>query len=241
VRLPVPPSRGHFYEAGFSKGLFDKVRVDGTVFARTMTDAADDDLLLNTGVSFPIAFRRAEVTGAEIKIEVPEWKHASGYVSYGYMRAFTELPVTGGLFLGEEGTEQLDSTERIPATQDQRHTFRARVSYRFTPAAWAAFSSAYGSGLPFEDFDGDPADAAEQFGQRVIDRVNFETGRVRPSLSFDASAGFGLARWTRRSLGLQVEVRNLTNRLNVINFAGVFSGTALAPPRSLAIRVSASF
>jgi enoyl-[acyl-carrier-protein] reductase (NADH) len=34
---------------------------------------------------------------------------------------------------------------------------------------------------------------------------------------------------------------NVTNRLNVINFAGLFSGTAIAPPRSFAIRLHADF
>jgi outer membrane receptor protein involved in Fe transport len=81
----------------------------------------------------------------------------------------------------------------------------------------------------------------EQFGQRVVERVNFETGRVRPSFSLDASAGVTLTRPERGGLHLQVEVRNLTNRLDVINFAGLFSGTALAPPRSIAVRVRADF
>jgi hypothetical protein len=34
---------------------------------------------------------------------------------------------------------------------------------------------------------------------------------------------------------------NLTDRLNVINFAGLFSGTALAPPRSFGVRVQFDF
>jgi hypothetical protein len=241
VRLPVPPSRGNFYEGGFTSGLFGRLRLDASVFVRRMSDAADDDLLLNTGVSFPIAFHSAHVAGAEIKLEVPRWKGLSGYVSYGRMRATTELPVTGGLFLGEEGTELLQSNERLAATQDQRHTVRGRASYQVAPSVWVAFTTAYGSGLPFEDFDGDRAEAAEQFGERILERVNFETGRVRPSLSFDGSMGLTLAQTESRSLRVQMEVRNLTNRLNLINFAGLFSGTALAPPRSVAVRVSVDF
>jgi hypothetical protein len=46
--------------------------------------------------------------------------------------------------------------------------------------------------------------------------VNFEAGRVRPSFSLDASAGMVLAKSATRRLGLQLDVRNLTNRLNVI-------------------------
>ena len=81
----------------------------------------------------------------------------------------------------------------------------------------------------------------EQWGQRVVDRVNFETGRVRPSASFDASAGIALTKSAKRAVRLQAELRNLTNRLDVINFAGLFSGTALAAPRSIAVRVRAVF
>ena len=115
------------------------------------------------------------------------------------------------------------------------------MAYQFAPSAWVAIAAWYGSGLPFEDFDDDPEEAIEQFGQEVVDRVNFETGRVRPSFSLDVSAGVVVAKTARRGLRLQVEVRNLTNRLDVINFAGLFSGTALAPPRSVAVRLRADF
>jgi hypothetical protein len=71
--------------------------------------------------------------------------------------------------------------------------------------------------------------------------VNFETGRVRPSVIFDASAGFEVGRIGTGRLHAQVDVRNLANRLRVINFAGLFSGTALAPPRSVAVRLRVEF
>ena len=241
IRLPVPASRGHFYEAGLSKALFGGLRVDVSTFSRQMHDVGDDDVLLNTGVSFPIAFHHADIKGTEVKLDVPRWKRLSGFLSYSHLRGVGTLPVTGGLFLGEEGEELLESSEQFAITQDQRHTVRGRVAYQFAPAAWAAVAAWYGSGLPFEDFDDDPEEAIEQFGQGVVDRVNFETGRVRPSFSLDVSAGVVVAKTARRGLRLQVEVRNLTDRLDVINFAGLFSGTALAPPRSVAVRLRADF
>ena len=72
-------------------------------------------------------------------------------------------------------------------------------------------------------------------------RVNFATGRVRPSASVDLAGGVTLAEGPRRSLRLYADVRNLTDRYDVINFAGLFSGTALAPPRSVGVRLTASF
>jgi outer membrane cobalamin receptor len=241
VNLPVPPSRGNFYEAGLSKAFAARMRVDAAVFRRQMTDVADDDVLLNTGVSFPIAFERANIYGAELKLDVRSWKNVSGSFGYSYLHGVGELPVTGGLFLGEEGEEQLESSERFPLTQDQRHTLRGRLAYQFSPAGWVAIAGSYGSGLPFEDFEDTPEEAAEQFGARVVERVNFETGRVRPSASLDLSAGWTVAKWSRRAARIQAEVRNLTNRLDVINFSGLFSGTALAAPRSVAVRLRVDF
>ena len=205
-----------------------------------MSNFADDDLLLNTGVSFPIAFRHADVRGTEIKLDVPHWRALSGSVSYAYMRGVGDLPVTGGLFVGDRITTSLSSTDRFPVSQDQRHTVRGRVTYQLKPSAWVALAAAYGSGLPFE-FEGDREQAVAEYGQRIVDRVDFETGRVRPSLSLDASVGLVIVRTPTHSLRLQADVRNLTDRLNVINFAGLFSGTALAPPRSVAVRLRADF
>lgn len=236
ARLPVPTSHGNFFEAGLSKAIGSRARIDVTGFNRRMTDVADDDLLLNTGVSFPIAFQRANIYGAEAKVELRQWKNLSGFVGYSLLHGVGQLPVTGGLFLGED-TGQLESTEEFRLTQDQRHTIRGRATYQFSPSTWIAVAGSFGSGLPFEDFEGTPEEAAEQFGQEVLDRVNFETGRVKPNASLDIAGGVTVLKWAKSALRLQAEVRNLTNRFDVINFAGLFSGTALGAPRSLSVRL----
>jgi outer membrane receptor for Fe3+-dicitrate len=78
-------------------------------------------------------------------------------------------------------------------------------------------------------------------GPRIVGRVDLEAGRVRPSFSLDASVGVQLRRSAAGRIDIQADVRNLVNRLNVINFAGLFSGTALGPPRSVAVRVRVGF
>ena len=67
--------------------------------------------------------------------------------------------------------------------------------------------------------------------------MNFETGRVRPNASLDVAGGITLGTSAKQALRLQAEVRNVTNRFDVINFAGLFSGTALAAPRSFSVRL----
>jgi outer membrane cobalamin receptor len=240
LRLPVRPSRGNFLEAGVSKAFLGHLRLDVSHYRRTMDNFADDDLLLNTGVSFPIAFGRAEIVGTEVKLEVPRWRSVTAAVAYSHMRGTGQLPITGGLFLGADASSRLTSTDRFPISQDQRHTARGRISYEFAPFMWAAVGSSYGSGLPVE-LAGSPTDLVAQYGQRIIEQVNFEVGRVRPSVSLDASVGFVVRRGANRVLRVQTDVRNLLDRLNVINFAGLFSGTALAPSRSIAIRTRFEF
>jgi len=241
LRLPVQPSRGNFFEAGFSKALLGKVRVDGNLYHRSVSNYADDDLLLNTGVSFPIAFSRATIYGAEVKLEVPRWGPFSGYVSYSNSRGNGYLPVTGGLFLGDDAAQAIAVTTGVfPVSQDQRNTVRARLRYEATKRIWLAFGGAYDSGLPTE-FAGTYAEAAAQYGPEILNRVNFSGLRARPGFTLNASAGAILKQKEKKALRLQVDVTNLTNQLNVINFAGLFSGTALAPPRMASGRVQFEF
>jgi hypothetical protein len=81
----------------------------------------------------------------------------------------------------------------------------------------------------------------QQYGAAILSKVNFERGRVRPSGSFDASAGVSLYQLDRKSVRLQADVFNLLDRLNVIDFQGVLSGTALQAGRNFALRLNASF
>jgi hypothetical protein len=204
-----------------------------------MRDFADDDVLLNTGVSFPIAFATARIEGTEVRLTVLRWGRFSGFAGYANMMGTGELPITGGLLLGDEVGSQ-EAGGRFPVSQDQRNTVRSRIVCQVGAAAWVATTAAYGSGLPVE-FDGDKADAIDQYGERIVARVDFDADRTRPTFSLDVTAGFNIAIGRSRALRLQADVRNVTNRLNVINFAGLFSGTALGAPRSVAFRLHADF
>jgi outer membrane receptor for Fe3+-dicitrate len=57
----------------------------------------------------------------------------------------------------------------------------------------------------------------------------------------DIGGGFTVWQRAQQRIALRAEVGNVTNRYNVINFAGVFSGTALAPPRSASVRLQVEF
>jgi len=241
LHLPVGPSRGNFYEAGLSKLLGQNLRLDVNYYRRLVDSYADDNQIENTTISFPISFRKAIIYGAEAKIEVPNWRGLSGFASYSYMVGNAWFPVTGGLFLGADvQAVQKQTGGHFPDSQDQRNTLFTRWRYQLKPRFWIAGGVQYGSGLPFE-FDGDPQSVLEQYGPQVLSRINFARGRIYPCLLVSASAGSDIYRSDRVNVRLQADGQNLTNVLDVINFAGLFSGNAIGPSRSFSLRLTTNF
>ncbi|HLH19873.1 MAG TPA: TonB-dependent receptor [Bryobacteraceae bacterium] len=239
--LPVRPSRGNYYEAGFTRAFARRLRLDASFFRRDVANFADDDVLLNTGVSFPIAYRGAQIQGVEVKIEAPRWGRFSGFLSYSNMTGIAQYPIAGGLFLDDNAPQLLASTQKFPISQDQRNTARALVRCQVLPRLWTSWSAAYNSGLPVDSPDQSLDFLTAQYGAAVVSRVNFDASRVRPSFALDASVGADLWRKEHRSVSVQADALNLTDRLNVINFAGLLSGTALAAPRSYGVRLRLGF
>lgn len=242
LRLPVQPARANYYEAGFGTAFLGRFRLTGNFFWRRYHNYPDDDLLLNTGVSFPITFALANIYGEEAKLEIPRWGRLSGYVSWTNERGNGYFPATGGLFLGDDAAQAIQQTSGVfPVSQEERNTVRARFRYEVTSRFWLAMGGTYDSGLPI-DFGGTEADAAAQgYSQDILNRVNFSDLRPRPQWSLNASAGVILRKSEKYQMRFQVDGTNLTNSLNVIDFAGLFSGTAIGIRRSVDARLSVNF
>jgi hypothetical protein len=241
LRLPVQPSVGNYYEAGLTKAFYGKVKLDANYFRRLVNNYADDDQIDNTSISYPIAFLKAIIYGAEAKLDVPDWHHFSGFLSYSYTVGNAWFPVTGGLFLGDDATAATTQLiGHLPDSQDQRNTVRGRLRYQVKPRFWIAGGLQYDTGLPF-DFDGDPSQVLAQYGQQVLNRIDFTTGRIYPSFQVSASAGADVYRSDRMNMRVQIDGQNLTNVLEVIDFGGLFSGNAIGPSRSYAMRLTTNF
>jgi hypothetical protein len=240
VQLPVQPSHGNYYELGTTKAFFGKLRLDANMFRRQVNNYADDNQVLSTGISFPIAFSKAILYGAEGKLELPRWGRFSGFASYSYIVGNAWFPVTGGLFLGNNAVNP--TTGHFPDSQDQRQSVRARVRYQIAPRLWAALGCDYNSGLPFQP-DLSPQQYATEYGQAVVNHLSFvpDNDRIRPYFTQNASVGVDLYQHEKRSLRLQGDVENLSNTLELIDFGGLFSGNAIGPSRSYSLRLSAGF
>jgi hypothetical protein len=238
VQLPVQPSHGNYFELGATKAFFGKVRFDGNMFRRDVNNYADDSQILSTGISFPIAFDHAILYGAEAKIEVQQWGRFSGFASYSYIVGNAWFPVTGGLFLGDDAINP--TTGHFPDSQDQRNTVRSRVRYQVAPRVWIAVGADYNTGLPFQP-DLTPQQYATEYGQVVVNHLNFNLGRINPYFTQNASLGADLYQHEKRSVRFQGDIANLSNTLEVIDFGGLFSGNAIGPSRQFTFRLVTTF
>ena len=243
VRLPVQPSRGNYYEVGLTKGFWGQLRLDANVFRRDFRNYADDDTLLNTGISFPIADASARIEGVEGKLTLPRWRGFSGSVSYANQAGVGQGPITGGLLIGSEAVSGFADNSRFWVSQDQRNTAHARLRFEASKRVWLAAETSYGSGLPVELDTGDTdySFLLAQYGPQILGQVDVARNRVRPSYSVDAGAGIDLYKKESKRIDLQLQGSNLTDHLNVINFASLFSGTAVGAPRSFGVRLKMGF
>jgi hypothetical protein len=145
------------------------------------------------------------------------------------------------LFLGDNASAaETQLSGHFPDSQDQRNTVRGRVRYQIQPRFWIAGGIQFDSGLPFA-FDGDPDTVLAEYGQQVLNRINFTRGRIYPTFQVNASAGGDVYKSDHVNVRFQIDGQNLTNILDVIDFNGLFSGNAIGPSRSFAVRLTTNF
>ena len=191
---------------------------------------------------FPLVALRAtaQVNYGELRLRIADPSGAG-------IQASVELSCAGD---GYDETFTSDSSGKLAVQTMPYGVYQIQVkkpgfapyttSVELRSALPVAAGAESGSGLPFE-YEGTEADALAAYGPQVVDRVNFARGRIRPLLAVNASLRADLYKSEKAVTRLQVDAENLNNRLNVIDFGGLFSGNAIAPARSFALRLNTSF
>ena len=148
--------------------------------------------------------------------------------------------MTGGLFLGDDTQGALTPGVHFPDSQDQRNTVRVRFRYQVVPRLWVALGCDYNTGLQFKP-DLTPEQYAAEYGQAVVNHLNFNRDRILPYFTQNASMGIDLYNREKRSVRFQADVANLSNTLELIDFGGLFSGNAIGQARQYTFRLVTSF
>lgn len=224
----VRPERVSAWEIGGQQNLFDRVRLDIAYWQRYFRNFGDPNTFFNTTIVFPNSVARGRAKGLDVRVDVPEVRGFSGFLSYTNSRIIQFGPINGGLFLTDEFIEIGDGTRFTP-DQDQRNTGAFGVIYNHRRRGiWASINGRHESGVPLEVDDDRLEDLMNAPG---ADLVNFERGRVRPWTIFDFAAGADLLRKERVSLKLRFEMQNFTNNRFAYNFGSPFEGTHFGHPR----------
>jgi hypothetical protein len=224
----VLPEKVSAYEIGFAQDAFGLFRIDGAYWYRSFRNYDDPNVFFNTTIIFPNSVARGFARGVDVRVDVPERRGWSGYLSYGNARVLQTGPINGGLFLTSDFLAIGAGTRFIP-DQDERNTVSFGVTHNLRrKGLWASLIGRYESGVPLEAEE----DRLKQLQALPgADLVNFERGRVKPWSVFDFSAGWDIFREGRVGMQAQFEVRNIANKAFVYNFGNPFSGTHFGYPR----------
>ena len=230
----VPPESQHAFEVGLAQDFSSLIKMDIAYWWRFVRNYNDPNVFLGTTVIFPNSVARGEAQGLDVRLDLPERKGWSAYLSYSNSLVFQVGPINGGLFLEEEVIEIGPGTRFTP-DHDQRNVGGFGLTYHHRKSGlWTSFSGRHESGTPLDVKEDELEGLMERPGAELVD---FDRQRVRPRTLFDLSVKKEILSGERVSASLQVDIRNLTNRQFAFNFGNPFSGTHFGYPRLWSARI----
>jgi hypothetical protein len=138
---PLEPGRRNQYNAGFQQGLGRWIVVDADYFWKYTHNAYDFSTLLNTTITFPIAWQQSKVDGVSARVSTVDLHGFVAYATLGHNRARYFPPEDGGLLApNPPGVFRIDHDQAFQSTLNLRYQ-------RHKNAEWASFIWRYDSGL----------------------------------------------------------------------------------------------
>ncbi len=234
----VSAERVSAYEIGLTQNLWNAARLDVSLWRRNFVNYADPNAFFSTTIVFPNTVKEGYAHGADVRLDIAEYRGFSGYASFANGTIHQIGPIIGGLFLTDEFIEIGEGTRFVP-DHDQRNVFAFAVTYRAPRSGWfMTFGGRHESGVPLEVEDDRLIDLMNTPGS---DLVNFDRERVRPWTVFDLQTGWRFARSDRRSLRLEMNVLNIFDTRFAYNFGSPFEGTHFGHRRLIGGRLTVDF
>ena len=123
--VPIQPGFRNQFNAGFQQAIGKYMLVDADYFWKYTHNAFDFSTLLNTNVTFPIAWHNSKLDGVTGRISTTNLKGFQAYWTFGHTRARFFFPENGGLI--PQGTPLNGGVFRI----DHDQAFQSTVSLRY--------------------------------------------------------------------------------------------------------------
>jgi hypothetical protein len=142
--VAIQPGFRNQFNTGFQQGIGKFILIDGDYFWKFTHNAYDFSTLLNTTITFPIAWNNSKLDGVTGRVSTTSIHGFQASWTAGHTRARFFFPEEGGLI--PQGTPLNGSVFRIDHDQAFQATFTAHYQ-RPKNAEWIAFTQRYDSGL----------------------------------------------------------------------------------------------
>jgi hypothetical protein len=142
--VPISPGFRNQFNGGLQQAIGRFLLIDADYFWKYTHNAYDFSTLLNTTITFPIAWHNSKLDGITGRVSTTNLKGFQAYWTFGHTRARYFPPETGGLV--PQGAPLVNGVFRI----DHDQAFQSTVNLRYQRpknAEWVAFTWRYDSGL----------------------------------------------------------------------------------------------
>src|ERR1700730_1620450 len=142
--VPISPGFRNQFNTGFQQAIGKFLLVDADYFWKYTHNAYDFSTLLNTTITFPLAWHNSKLDGVTGRVSTINIHGFQAYWTFGHNRARYFFPEAGGLIL--QGTPLNGSVFRIDHDQAFQSTLNLRYQ-RPHNAEWVSLIYRYDSGL----------------------------------------------------------------------------------------------
>jgi hypothetical protein len=142
--VPIQPGFRNQFNTGFQQAVGKYLLIDADYFWKYTHNAYDFSALLNTTITFPIAWHNSKLDGVTGRVSTINLHGFVAYWTFGHTRARYFPPENGGLI--PQGAPLAGGVFRIDHDQAFQSTLNARYQ-RPHNAEWVALTYRYDSGL----------------------------------------------------------------------------------------------
>jgi outer membrane receptor protein involved in Fe transport len=140
------PGTRNQYNVGFQQAVGKRVIIDGDYFYKLTHNAYDFNVILNTPITFPIAWNKSKIDGVSFRVNFTDYKGFTAFFVAGHTRARFFPPETGGLFFNSDlptGVFRIDHDQAFQQTTQLQYQFKQWKHV----APYVTFTWRYDSGL----------------------------------------------------------------------------------------------
>ncbi|HWF08872.1 MAG TPA: TonB-dependent receptor [Bryobacteraceae bacterium] len=139
----IQPGFRNQFNTGFQQAVGKFLLIDADYFWKYTHNAYDFSTLLNTTITFPIAWHNSKLDGVTGRVSTTNLRGFQAYWTFGHTRARYYPPETGGLI--PQGAPLAGGVFRIDHDQAFQSTLNFR--YQYKSFEWIALTYRYDSGL----------------------------------------------------------------------------------------------